>query len=151
MPYSSTVSNGNPTDEDQYNDLRKDALYKLAVIPLLDANAPVEVVDGIASFRLFIPDFLDGFVLTEAHACVITASSSGTPTFQIYNVTDSVDMLSTRITIDASEKTSYTAATQPVIDTDHDDVATGDELRFDCDVAGTGTKGLTIMLTFEEA
>jgi hypothetical protein len=33
-------------------------------------------------------------------------------------------MLSTRITIDASEFTSYTAATAPVIDTTKDDVAT---------------------------
>ena len=120
-------------------------------ISLLDADSPVTVVNGIASARLFIPPLVNGFVLSDADACVITASTSGTPTFQIRNVTDSVDILSTRITIDANEKTSYTAATQPVINTSNDDVATGDELRFDCDVAGTGTTGLTIILVFAEA
>ena len=57
-------------------------------------------------------------------------------------------MLSTEITIDVSEFTSYTAATPPVIDTGHDGVATGDILRIDVDVAGTGAKGLIVVLTF---
>lgn len=103
--------------------------------------------DGKAYF--FIPSDLNGYNLVDADACVTTASTSGTPTIQIYNVTDSVDMLSTRITIDANEKTSYTAATAPVIDTSNDDVATGDELRVDIDVAGTGAKGLTVILVFQ--
>ena len=91
---------------------------------------------------------MNGMNLVKAHAMVSTVSSSGTPTIQIRNVTDSVDMLSTRITIDASEYTSYTAATAPVIDTTKDDVATGDRIAIDVDVAGTGAKGLTIYLAF---
>lgn len=66
----------------------------------------------------------------------------------IHNLTDTVDMLSTALTIDANEKDSKDATTAAVIDTDHDDVATGDELRFDVDVAGTGTKGLEVRLAF---
>jgi hypothetical protein len=57
-------------------------------------------------------------------------------------------MLSTRITIDANEKTSYTAATAPVINATYDDVATGDLLAIDIDGAGTGAKGLMVMLQF---
>jgi hypothetical protein len=40
-------------------------------------------------------------------------------------------------------------ATQPVVDTNADDVATGDILRIDCDVAGTGTKGTDVILVFQ--
>lgn len=57
-------------------------------------------------------------------------------------------MLTTRITIDVSENCSYTAAAPPVIDAGNDDVATGDILAIDVDVAGTGTKGLIVILTF---
>lgn len=91
---------------------------------------------------------LNGLVLSAAHAYVTTVSSSGTPTVQIHNITDAVDILSTAITIDASEFTSYSAATPPVINTSNDDIATGDRIRVDVDVAGTGAKGLGVILTF---
>lgn len=107
------------------------------------------ITTGDGKAHMFIPTLLGGHNLVAAHAGVTTVSSSGTPTIQIANVTQAADMLSTRITIDASEKTSYTAAAAPVIDAANDDVATGDELRIDVDVAGTGTKGLIVMLTFE--
>lgn len=98
---------------------------------------------------MVIPEELNWYNLVWAHAMVSTVSSSWTPTYQIRNVTDSVDMLSTRITIDASEYTSYTAATAPVIDTTKDDVATWDRIAIDKDVAWTGEKWDTIILTFQ--
>ena len=117
---------------------------------LLDGDTSLAVADNIGKFFFWVPEDLDGWNLTGAHACVSTVSSSGTPTLRVYNTTDSVSMLSTLITIDASEKTSYTAATQPVVDTTHDDVAKGDQIQFDCTVTGTGTKGLAILLTFQK-
>jgi hypothetical protein len=87
--------------------------------------------------------------LVDADAAVYTVSSSGTPTIQIHNLTDTSDMLSTRITIDANEYTSYDAATPPVINASEDDVVTKDILRIDVDVAGTGTKGLDVILSFQ--
>lgn len=116
---------------------------------LVDTATALAVADGVGSILFVIPPELNGFNLVDADASVFTVSSSGTPTIQIYNLTDAVDMLSTRITIDANELTSYTAATAPVIDATKDDVATGDQLRIDCDVAGTGTKGLAVMLSFQ--
>lgn len=107
------------------------------------------ITTGDGKAHVFIPALLNGHNLVAAHAAVTTVSSSGTPTVQIANVTQAADMLSTKITIDANEKTSYSAATPPVIDTGNDDVATGDELRVDIDVAGTGAKGLVVILTFE--
>jgi hypothetical protein len=103
--------------------------------------------DGKAYWR--VPSTLNGMNLVGVAAHVTTVSSSGIPTIQIANVTDSVDMLSTKLTIDASEKDSSTAATAAVIDTAHDDVATGDELRIDIDVAGTGAKGLMVEMQFQ--
>lgn len=119
---------------------------RVCEIKVVDDNTALVTGDG--KYILTIPAEMNGMNLVAAHASVSTVSSSGTPTYQIRNVTDSVDMLSTRITIDANEYTSYTAATQPVIDTAHDDVATGDLIAIDKDVAGTGCKGDTIILSF---
>lgn len=116
------------------------------IIKIVDDSASLTIGDG--KFIFPIPEEFNGMNLVSAHAAVSTVSSSGTPTYQIRNVTDSVDMLSTKITIDANENTSYTADTQPVIDTSHDDVATGDLIAIDKDVDGTGCKGDTIILTF---
>ena len=110
-----------------------------------DATA---LTTGDGKIIFMIPEEMNGMNLVKAHAMVSTVSSSGTPTIQIRNVTDGVDMLSTKITIDASEYTSYTAATAPVIDTSKDDVATGDRIAIDVDSAGSGAKGLTIFLAF---
>ena len=96
-----------------------------------------------------IPAELNGWNLVAVMAAVYTVSSSGTPTVQVHNLTDTADMLSTRITIDANEYSSATAAAPPAINGAADDVATGDRLRIDVDVAGTGTKGLDVVLTFQ--
>ena len=102
--------------------------------------------DGKAYFRIDSP--LNGYNLVGVAAQLTTVSSSGIPTIQIANVTDAVDMLSTKLTIDESEIDSSTA-TAAVIDATKDDVATGDQLRIDVDVAGTGAKGLIVSLIFQ--
>ena len=116
-------------------------------IKVYDDETTIQTGDG--QFIIMVDDDLDGMNLTAAHAYVTTVSSSGTPTVQVRNVTQTADMLSTRITIDVSEFTSYTAAAAPVIDTGNDDVATGDRIAIDVDVAGTGAKGLGVVLKFE--
>lgn len=80
--------------------------------------------------------------LTAVRANVNTASSSGTPTVDINEAGTTI--LSTKLTIDASEKTSTTAATPAVIS----DSALADdaEITIDIDVAGTGAKGLKVWL-----
>ena len=116
-------------------------------VPVTSPAALVVTGDGKAYFP--IPTVFDGMNLTDAQASVSTQSTAGLPTIQVYNLTDAVDMLSTRITIGANEYTSYTALTPSVIDAAHDDVVEGDMIRIDVDVAGTATKGLTVLLTFE--
>ena len=102
---------------------------------------------GDSQFHFFIPPELDSWDLVDADAANATPSTTGTPTIQIRNVTDAADMLSTKITIDTAEKTSYTAATPPVIDTGNDSVVTGNEIAIDIDSAGTA-EGLNIILSF---
>lgn len=119
------------------------------IIQLKIVDDATALTTGDGKLIFMIPVELNGMNLVDCEAFVTTVSSSGLPTIQIRNVTDSVDMLSTRITIDASEFTSLTATTAPVIDATHDDVATGDLIAIDVDVAGTGAKGLGVQLSFQ--
>lgn len=87
------------------------------------------------------------FIATEVRANVNTASSSGVVTVDI-NQSDvsgtAVTMLSTKLTIDANEKTSVTAATPAVISVPN--IADDKELTIDIDGGGTGAKGLKVTL-----
>lgn len=82
------------------------------------------------------------FTLSAVRASLTTASSSGPPTFDINE--NGTSILSTKLTIDASERTSTTAAAAAVIS----DVALADdaEITVDIDVAGTGAKGAKVYL-----
>lgn len=133
-------------DSAQSTGVKWSAPTRILELKVFDDATAITTGDGKLIFC--VPLEFNGMNLTLAHAFVSTVSSSGLPTVQIRNVTDSVDMLSTEITIDASEFTSYTAATPPVIDGAHDDVATGDLIAIDVDVAGTGAQGLGVILTF---
>ena len=104
-----------------------------------------------AYFR--IPSAITGMNLVSVSATVGTgasgSSSSGVPTFTVKNVTDGNQMLSTSLTVDASEYTSATAATPAVINTSFDDVVTDDLIEVACTVAGTGVTYATITLWFQ--
>ena len=75
-------------------------------------------------------------------ANVNTASSSGVVTVDINK--NGTSILSTKLTIDASEKTSVTAATPAVLSSTS--LAADDEVTIDIDTAGTGAKGLKVIL-----
>lgn len=100
-----------------------------------------------------IPAALNGMNLVSVTGTVGTgasgASSSGTPTFTVKNVTDNNQMLSTSLTIDATEYTSATAATAVVINTTYDDVATDDLIEVAVTTAGTGVTYATVTLGFQ--
>lgn len=98
-----------------------------------------------------IPSIINGWNLVAVAIAVSTVSSSGLPTVQLRRVRagSPADMLSTKVSIDANEEDSSTAATPAVIDTSNDDVQTGDKIYFDIDVAGTGAKGLTVEMQFQ--
>lgn len=120
---------------------------RVVVVKAIADDDGLYVANGITHFT--VPIELNGMNLVSVGAHIYTKSSSGDPLFQIHNLTDSVDMLSSRLRIDASDDDTKDASNPPVIDTAHDDVVTGDVLRFDCDVAGTGTAGMEIRMGFE--
>jgi hypothetical protein len=80
--------------------------------------------------------------LLGVRANVNTVSSSGAVQVDINE--GGASILSTKLTIDASEKTSTTAATPAVIS--DPDLADDAEVTFDIDSAGTGAKGLKVTL-----
>lgn len=118
---------------------------RIAIIPVIGNDE--DLITGDGKRIITIPQEIDGWRLVAAHAGNYTPYSGGTVTVQIRNVTDSVDMLTTRITIEANEYSSYTAATPPVINTANSLVSSGDRIAVDVDVAGG--KGLDVILTFQ--
>ena len=72
--------------------------------------------------------------------------------FQLHNLTTSLDVLSTKLTVDAGETDSSTAATPVVINTsgNTNKVFTATVLRIDVDqiASGTAAKGLEIRMEF---
>lgn len=120
---------------------------KSVVLDVVEAST--DVTTGDNKYSIVMPSSVNGMDLVAAHARVFTAGTTGTTDIQIHNVTDAVDVLSTKITIDSGETTSYTAATAPVINTSNDAVATGDIWRVDVDaVSTTEPLGLQVILEF---
>lgn len=115
------------------------------------------ITTGDGKIYILMPAKTNGMNLVGGHISVITTSSSGTPTVQIArgrqaNATSAHtfnDMLSTRFTIDANEYSSLNATTAAVINGTYDDIQTGDLIRVDIDVTGTGTANLYIYLEFQ--
>ena len=101
--------------------------------------------NGITHF--VVPSTLNGKNLYSAQAHVYTVGTGSLTTVQLHNLTDGQDMLSTAITIDASEKDSSTAATPSVTGT-YNGVSTADVIRIDVDVVATNTLGLEVRMVF---
>jgi hypothetical protein len=85
------------------------------------------------------------FRLTGVRASVSTAPVGSTIVVDVNNAGTSA--LSTKLSIDASEKTSVTAAAPAVIDTAHDDFADDAEISIDLDQVGSGTAGKGLKVT----
>lgn len=111
------------------------------VIPLIVAvgDETTAITTGTAKVTFRAPA---AFTVTDVRASLTTVSSSGVVTVDINEGGTSI--LSTKLTIDAGEKTSETAATAEVIsDTTLADDA---EITIDIDTAGTGAAGLKVTI-----
>lgn len=84
------------------------------------------------------------FLLTEVRASLLTAAAVGIVTIDIQK--NGVTMLTTLLTIDATETTSVTAAVPAVIDAATDDVASDDRITIDITVSGDTATGLIVTL-----
>lgn len=117
---------------------------QFSVIPHDEALA-----SGDDQFEWTVPARLNGYKIVSIHGGVHTVSSSGAITFQFYHQRHGQDILSTALTIDATEFNSYTAATPHVVNASYDDLETGDRIRCDCDGDGTGTEGWDVIIELE--
>jgi hypothetical protein len=114
---------------------------KSVCVQVFDGTTDVTVGDGKA--YIVVPEALNGMDVIRATARVITAGTTNATTIDIYNVTDSVDILSTAISI-ASGGTLATAGT---VNTSNDSLATNDLLRIDVtSVSTTAPKGLVVVI-----
>lgn len=120
---------------------------EIRTIQVMVVSPVTSVSTGDGKAYIHIPASLNGGVITAVHAKVITAGTTGTTDIQIANVTDAVDVLSTKLTIDTTETGSDTA-TPAVINTSNDDLATNDLLRIDVDAIST-TAPLGLIVTIE--
>lgn len=121
-----------------------------AIYPIKVFTDPTVVTtgDGKFIFTVTTQEQIAGKKLVGVSAYVTTVSSSGLPTVQVRNITAAHDMLTTKLTIDASEFSSDNATTPAVIDPANDPVELGDRIAIDVDVAGTGAQGLGVTLAF---
>jgi hypothetical protein len=81
-------------------------------------------------------------------ALLNTVSSSGNPTVDI-NLSGTSILGVNKLSIDANEKTSNTAATATTLVTTS--IPDDSEITFDIDVSGTGAKGLKIILYYKRS
>ena len=128
-------------------DLYAASNYGIRYVQIMAVAAATDltVADGLAFFH--VPAGLDGMDLVEVHAEVFTAPAGSTATFEISLNGASTQMLSTNITIDASETGSDTAATAAVINTSTDDVDTNDLIQINCTQIGSSTAGAGLLVT----
>jgi hypothetical protein len=126
-------------------------------VEVFAANVPVSVGDGKRIIGP-MPAMMAGYNLTKITINVKHESSSGLPTVAVRRgrcPTPTTtytweDMLSTNVTIDANEFSSVSATTAMVVNTTKDDIAEGDLIAFDVDVAGTDTLGLWVTPEFNK-
>lgn len=106
-------------------------------IPISDETTAITTGTAKVTWRMPY-----AFTVTAVRASLNTVSSSGIPTFDINEAGTTI--LSTKLTIDATEKTSVTAATAVVISDAN--LADDAEMTIDVDTAGTGAKGAKIVI-----
>lgn len=116
---------------------------------LLTASYTDDAAVGDGAGYLRIPEELDGMDLVAVHLEAVTAGTTNTMDVQIYNVDNTLDMLSTVLTLDSGEKGSDTAATPAIVNTSNDHVNTNDVVRIDIDaVHDTPAAGVYCTLSF---
>jgi len=110
-----------------------------AVLAVAVSDETTAITTGTAKVTFRMPFAM---TVTAVRASLSEASTSGTPTFDINEGGSSI--LGTKLSIDANEKTSTTAASAATIT----DSALADdaEITIDIDTAGTGAKGAKVYI-----
>jgi hypothetical protein len=112
---------------------------KIERLQFATSDETTNITTGTAKFTFRAPCAL---TVTAVRSSLSTASSSGLVTIDIND--SGTTIISTKLSIDANEKTSTTAATPAVISDSA--IADDAEITVDIDAAGTGAKGLKGMI-----
>lgn len=110
------------------------------VIAVAISDEATALTTGTAKMTFRMPFAM---TVTSVRASLSTASSSGNPTFDINDTGTSI-LGANKLSIDANEKTSVTAATPTTIASPN--LSDDDEITIDIDTAGTGAKGAKIYI-----
>ncbi len=113
--------------------------FEPAVIAIAVSDETTAITTGTAKVTFRMPFAM---TVTAVRASLSTASTSGDPVFDVNEGGTSI--LGTKLSIDANEKTSTTAASAATIT----DTALADdaEITIDIDTAGTGAKGAKVYI-----
>lgn len=118
-------------------------IEKTLTVALSDETTAI--TSGASKLSIRAPHAMSLYAIPTAS--LVNASSSGAVTVDI-NVSG-VSILSTKLTIDANERTSTTAATAAVLS--NTSIANDAEITFDIDGAGTSAAGLKVTLYYKQA
>ena len=121
---------------------------RVVELQVVGESIQVDTTSGVAYF--FVPEAMDGKVLTRAIAMVHTSGTTNPTTVQVRNLTKypSNDCLSTAISI-ASGATIGTAGT---VNTTYDDVSTNDKIKvYVTGYSSTRPYGLWVVLEYSRA
>lgn len=129
---------------------RKAGGFAVYEIKIFEDENTVFAGDGI--FYWPIPEDLDLAEIVKVEAGVSTPSTSGSVQIQLRHLeddgaTDSGDILTDKITIEANEKNSRQASVQPTITGGTRLIHHGDWIRCDIDAAGAGARGLALIVS----
>lgn len=112
-------------------------------IPLTDIATSATLGDSFHSVT--VPKSLDGAKIVAIEAAVTTAAAASGPI--LIQLNNGADMLITRVSIDDGEKTSATAATQPVVDQSNAVLRAGAQIDIDIDdIADGGAFGWQLFI-----
>ena len=114
------------------------------IIACSDETTNITIGDAKVTFRAPF-----NITIIGVAGSLSTASSSGLPAFDINGV-GGTTIFTTKPTIDANEKTTYTAATASVLDSTKVNIPRDTEMTIDIDTAGTGAKGLKVTILYRK-
>lgn len=111
-----------------------------AVLVVAASDESTSLTTGTAKVTFRMPFSM---TVTSVRASLTTASTSGNPTFDVNKNGTSI-LGSNKLSVDANEKTSTTAATATTVA--DSSLPDDSEITIDIDVAGSGAKGAKIYL-----
>jgi len=120
-------------------------VYKNVILKVMAEDTVVTSGDGKMYFT--VPAELAGFDVVSVECHVYTVDAANDVEVDIYNLTQTADVMSDAQNIQANENDSLTSDDRGTIDTSEDDLTSGDVLRVDVSLyAGSAAKGLEVRL-----